>query len=68
MGCNEIILTVHSFLEGIEEGSRYRYPPGVQAVKTHHVASERSADTIQLIPQSLREAELNENDEADASR
>ena len=48
-----------SFVEGIEKGSKYRYAPGVQAVKSHHAISE-SADNIQLVPQSLREAELNE--------
>ena len=48
-----------SFVEGIEKGSKYRYPVGVQAVKGHHAISE-SANNIQLIPQSLHEAELNE--------
>lgn len=44
-----------SFVEGIENGSKYRYPPGVQAVKSHHVILE-STDNIQLVPQPLLEA------------
>lgn len=39
------------FVEGIEKGSKYRYPPGVQAIKSHRVILE-SANNIQAIPQS----------------
>ena len=47
------------FVEGIEKGSKYRYPPGVQAVKTRYAVPE-TTDNIQLIPQSEHEAESNE--------
>ena len=45
--------------EGIEEGSKNRYPPGVQAVKRHHPILERG-DNIRLIPPSPGEAERDE--------
>ncbi|KAL8708730.1 MAG: hypothetical protein Q9220_006456 [cf. Caloplaca sp. 1 TL-2023] len=56
---NAQVNTKFPFTEGIEKGSRYRYPSGVQAVKIHPATLD-SVDNIQLVPQSLREAESNE--------
>ena len=49
------VLTSQLFVEGIEKGSRYKYPPGVQVVKDHEVTSE-NAENIQPMPQSIQEA------------
>ena len=52
VGCKNSVLNFFSFIEGIEKGSKYRYPPGVQAVKSHCAILE-TTDNIQLIPESF---------------
>ncbi|KAL8814463.1 MAG: hypothetical protein Q9191_008548, partial [Dirinaria sp. TL-2023a] len=45
---------------GVEEGPKYRYPPGVQAIKTD-IPSSQSDDAIELLRQPSRDADSSRN-------